>query len=694
MVLNKKTISILFVFLVMMLQPSKQNCEEYTLEKESLTLNYCRGSDIKDNITQTLRTFYDITQITITMTNLHQIPEVICRKENLKKLVLIKNEIKILSKRCFENMKELEYLQVHENFFTHLEDGIFDNLHSLRSVVLSRNKIQTIGDYVFDDPTKQPLLKEIDLSFNEIRNVDSWPWKRGQKEMFVNLGNNKIETFTNNLKWFYTCKNKNRFDPKFEYNLEENPIDHLTNFVFSIFPRLLDFFCFMRQSKDNYIYLNLKNVRIICDCHEYNLISKVKKFRNTYPLTHVRCKEPRHLNYKAVLQVEGEEFQCKLSNESCPKDCLCTQVPANISLIIDCTNAHHTSMPLSIPSLDEPTHLSVSTRYDLRFQKMKIKSIENQSYLKKTKYLSLINNEISTITIDNWKYLSNIKEVYLDSNRLTTLPYFVFGVSAKIEKLSLTNNPWNCACEHKEFKEWLKHISKQLTLVNPNSILCHSPTWLAGRNIFTVEDHEFCQNPFDKQKKRLLLVVLLPISCIFAFFIVSFLLLRRFKVQLNTYLAFHPFDRDECVGEHMDYDVFVSSSFCDRKLAIQLVKLLEDKGYRVCYHEKDFIGGQSITLNICHAVWCSKRVLCIVTNDFLKSHYCLYEFEQALQRNIQLGKKRLIILLDECVLENPLEIPSDFKTFIGSHTYISLILDKSWTNQLLYAMPVNKLSKF
>jgi len=82
---------------------------------------------------------------------------------------------------------------------------------------------------------------------------------------------------------------------------------------------------------------------------------------------------------------------------------------------------------------------------------------------------------------------------------------------------------------------------------------------------------------------------------------------------------FHPFDRDECVGEDMDYDVFLCCSSEDEDPhALRIVDLMESNGYRVCYHERDFLPGSLITDNMIQSVERSKRTVCLISDNFLR----------------------------------------------------------------------------
>ena len=95
--------------------------------------------------------------------------------------------------------------------------------------------------------------------------------------------------------------------------------------------------------------------------------------------------------------------------------------------------------------------------------------------------------------------------------------------------------------------------------------------------------------------------------------------LYRLRVRLYTSWNFHPFDRDECLGEDLLYDVFLSCSSSDnlpRGNAIR--ERLEERGYRVCYPPRDFIPGETIHDNIYNAIVRSKRTVCFITAQFLR----------------------------------------------------------------------------
>jgi len=116
-----------------------------------------------------------------------------------------------------------------------------------------------------------------------------------------------------------------------------------------------------------------------------------------------------------------------------------------------------------------------------------------------------------------------------------------------------------------------------------------------------------------------LLATLTPVAILLVFSFVMY----RLRVCLYTKWKFHPFDRDECVGEDLDYDVFLScSSLDDDPHGLCILRKIELKGYRVCYHERDFLPGEPIIDGMVHGTERSKRTVCLVSNNFIQ-RYCL-----------------------------------------------------------------------
>ena len=142
----------------------------------------------------------------------------------------------------------------------------------------------------------------------------------------------------------------------------------------------------------------------------------------------------------------------------------------------------------------------------------------------------------------------------------------------------------------------------------------------------------------------------------------------------------------------MDYDVFLSRSSRDEEFAEELIALLEREGYKVCYPDRDFLPGCVINDNIVDSIYTCKRVVCLVTNDFVQSNYCMDEFRISSSRDLEMGKKRTILLLNEPVqrFRDDENVPNVLRDYIRRHTCIEKE-NADWENQLMYAMPVNRM---
>ena len=164
--------------------------------------------------------------------------------------------------------------------------------------------------------------------------------------------------------------------------------------------------------------------------------------------------------------------------------------------------------------------------------------------------------------------------------------------------------------------KWLHLV--QHSLVNVDGLLCGSPARLRGKNIMKISDEEFCHDPVSEERVRAVIISLSVAGAVVVLLPVA-IIVYRLRVKLYTRWKFHPFDRDECLGEDMDYDVFLSCSSDDNlPHGNSIREQLEQRGYRVCYPPRDFVAGASIYENIYNAVVRSKRTVCLLTTNFLQ----------------------------------------------------------------------------
>ncbi|VDI80596.1 Hypothetical predicted protein [Mytilus galloprovincialis] len=68
-------------------------------------------------------------------------------------------------------------------------------------------------------------------------------------------------------------------------------------------------------------------------------------------------------------------------------------------------------------------------------------------------------------------------------------------------------------------------------------------------------------------------------------------------------------------------------------------------GLELCQNAKDFIAGNSITENVINAIDSSRKVIFIITRNFLKSTWGSYEMEMTRMHAFQKGREDMVIVV-------------------------------------------------
>jgi len=304
-------------------------------------------------------------------------------------------------------------------------------------------------------------------------------------------------------------------------------------------------------------------------------------------------------------------FVCELT-EGCPAGCICFRRPANATLHVYCSNKNLTFLPLELPELPDSR-----TKYKLDFSNNQLlRRLERRDFFANTSILDVSDSSVDDVS--DWEEITEIPDVSLFGNKITSLPRLFCSINITTRKLNLASNPWDCSCDNKWMSGCFRFIEDRLT----QNILCYSPSRLLGKNIIQISDEEFCIDPASeaasKAVRRTLTISMSSVASVFAVLLFVSIIIYRLRVKLYTRWKFHPFDRDECPGEDMDYDVYFCCSSMDHDPhALRIVQMMESRGYRVCYHERDFLPGQLIMDNISRAIERSKRTICLLSENFL-----------------------------------------------------------------------------
>ncbi|MEE6498527.1 hypothetical protein FKM82_003143 [Ascaphus truei] len=98
------------------------------------------------------------------------------------------------------------------------------------------------------------------------------------------------------------------------------------------------------------------------------------------------------------------------------------------------------------------------------------------------------------------------------------------------------------------------------------------------------------------------------------------------------------------------YHVFISYSSGDSIWVYGLIHKLEETfpSLRICYHERDFLPGKTIIDNMVECIQSSQKTLMVLSPDFVRSRWCLFEANLSIFRDCMGHKAIVPIMLKPC----------------------------------------------
>ncbi|XP_060602709.1 toll-like receptor 8 [Ruditapes philippinarum] len=288
-------------------------------------------------------------------------------------------------------------------------------------------------------------------------------------------------------------------------------------------------------------------------------------------------------------------------------------------------------------------------------------------------------NKISMITVN-------------DLDRFKMMPTVFFD---------LRNNPIDCNCSD-TLEELLRYIEagKHLQISNIfdysyiENLECNYPENLKGTTIKTLTSEMICESNLQTE------YFLVPIICLSATIVILallFLVICRFRHEITILLFTHfniifPCQTRDSYDSEKKYDAFVSYSSNEEeyveKLFEDLEKPADDKArpsFKFCMHHRDFVPGKTIFDNVTFSVESSRHTIILLSNHFIKSEYCLYEFQEAFRQSIMEKRRHLVIIMMEDIPEK--QLPRDLRRCVKTFTYIRKD-DFLFTERLIYALSI------
>uniref|UniRef100_A0A2I3FXK1 Toll-like receptor 4 n=2 Tax=Nomascus TaxID=325165 RepID=A0A2I3FXK1_NOMLE len=222
--------------------------------------------------------------------------------------------------------------------------------------------------------------------------------------------------------------------------------------------------------------------------------------------------------------------------------------------------------------------------------------------------------------------------------------------------LNLTQNGFACTCEHESFLQWIKD-QRQL-LVEVERMECATPSDKQGMPVLSL--NITCQ-----MNKTIIGVSVLSVLVVS----VVAVLVYKFYFHLMLLAGCIKYGR----GENT-YDAFVIYSSQDEDwVRNELVKNLEEgvPPFQLCLHYRDFIPGVAIAANIIHEGFHkSRKVIVVVSQHFIQSRWCIFEYEIAQTWQFLSSRAGIIFIVLQKVEKTLLRQQVELYRLLSRNTYL------------------------
>ncbi|KAK3578930.1 hypothetical protein CHS0354_035562 [Potamilus streckersoni] len=652
---------IIFIFTLEVCFCTSCNC---TREKHNLYLSCNQPNE--DEIQDCFEKNKGAINVYVTHSNLKRIPPSIRHLHRVQHLDLSKNYITEIDNYTLNSLRSaLQILVMNHNNISVLRNGSLDNLTSLQEIYLANNGLQEIEVNAINSKLKS--LHYMQFSNNQLKLLDiGLIWVPMLFNYTVNVSGNAISNFTNH-KGIRVSDFKSK--TSFRVDLQSNQIT------------TIDVNYLLRLGKAERIWdlyntgiggINILYNRLICDCFLYPFSFYINFFKgmdDLNPVYNMRCAKPPVLSTTPIAKVSIHDFNCSV--EGCPPQCQCTRTIALDLITVVCANDTLNTIPFELPN-GKFINLSVHSR--------NVRELSDRTYFRNVTDLDLSSSSISTIQADFLPHLERMGTIKIYDNSLITLPEGIQNMNLEnILSLYLHGNPFQCDCHTSWMKAWLQKNKAKIPDVD--QVLCESGQ-PKGKPIIDALDSEFV---CDGISLALVLAISFGgLSVIVIFLFTLYFFREPIKVLLiANYSCFQCLRRK--VATNLPFDIFISYSSCDDTYVQDvLIPKLENDGFRL-FTQDNFIPGIPITDNILKGIDSSFTTLIILSNKFLESDWCKYEFEQAYLKVLQEKERHLIILSLDNEL-NKERTPKTLTLYLKMNNYIK-VSEKRYLSRLSLALP-------
>lgn len=285
---------------------------------------------------------------------------------------------------------------------------------------------------------------------------------------------------------------------------------------------------------------------------------------------------------------------------------------------------------------------------------------------------SLVKVDLSKNTIRGWNsplfnYSSHLDALVLAENQISSVTPAMMQDIVNLSEVNLFDNPLDCDCQLAPLRPYvLEHEDTEQSDLLILAEHCMSPhKWRFVQlttYLLSLKDDD-CVNDspgqiapsrrFSKENQSFMIALYVLIPLVILGGIATYVIYRSrwliryhmFRKRLSQSNLMSSLPSSASVNG-FKYDAFVSYSNVDHAFVARLVTMLENwpPHFKLCVYERDFTAGNVLNDCIMESIATSRKVVLVISENFVQSHWCLWELHLA-QHSLLEDKRSGLILV-------------------------------------------------
>lgn len=293
--------------------------------------------------------------------------------------------------------------------------------------------------------------------------------------------------------------------------------------------------------------------------------------------------------------------------------------------------------------------------------------------------LSLSDNKLTDFPINISKFS---KLVYIDVSK-NRIRYLQPGTTKELDaantnlssklNLRLSGNIFECNCMSLQFIQWTQQT--HILLDNKGNYSCVYIDGSTKNTVYAYQDIDMLRS---KCMSNVWLVFSLSLSGLFIIIIFGSFIGFKYRITLqywylNIRRKYRHYSKLDGDSKEYKYSAFVAYHNSDYKWVCgPLCSYLEkERNHVLCLHHRDFIPGSFISDNICEAISQSRKIILVISKQFLASYWCEFELEMARMQMYHESRDMLIVIFLQKISKH--EMPKSLLRLWNKVTCLEII---------------------